>query len=136
MAYVSQELKAKLAPTNKAICKKYKVKASIAVRNHSTLCLNIKSGPIDFISNFNKIAGEKYANQPDRVFGKTGCLQINEYWYKEHFDGKALKFLSEVLPAMNVGNFDKSDVQSDYFHVGWYVDVNVGQWNKPYEFTK
>ena len=52
MAYVSQELKAKLAPTIKAICKKYGVKASIAVRNHSTLVLNIKQGRIDFIENF------------------------------------------------------------------------------------
>jgi hypothetical protein len=34
---------------------------------------------------------------------------------------------------MNDGNFDKSDIQSDYFHVGWYVSVNIGKWNKPYE---
>ena len=47
MAYVSQDLKAKLAPTIKATCKKYGIKASIAVRNHMTLCLNIKSGEID-----------------------------------------------------------------------------------------
>ena len=52
MAYVSQELKAKLAPAIKSICKKYGVKASIAVSNHSTLVLNIKQGRIDFIENF------------------------------------------------------------------------------------
>jgi hypothetical protein len=33
---------------------------------------------------------------------------------------------------MNDGNWDKSDIQSDYFNVGWYVDVNIGKWNKPY----
>jgi hypothetical protein len=37
---------------------------------------------------------------------------------------------------MNVGNHDRSDIQSDYFDVGWYVDVNVGAWNQPYELTK
>ena len=33
---------------------------------------------------------------------------------------------------MNDGNHDRSDPQSDYFDVGWYVDVNIGKWNKPY----
>jgi hypothetical protein len=33
---------------------------------------------------------------------------------------------------MNAGNWDKSDIQTDYFNVGWYIDVNIGKWNKPY----
>ena len=58
---------------------------------------------------------------------------MNVYWYKEHFSGKALKFLGEVIPAMNNGNHDNSDIQTDYFDVGWYSDVNIGSWNKPYK---
>ena len=115
MAYVSQELKAKLAPAIKAVCKKFGVKASLAVRNHSTLCLNVKSGPIDF-------GGDR--------------IQVNPYWYRDHFDGQALKFLSEVIPLMNDGNWDKSDAMTDYFNVGWYIDVNIGKWNKPYVLEK
>ena len=134
MAYVSSELKAKLAPEIKAICKKYKVKASIAVNNHSTLCLNIKSAPIDFIGNFNKVSGAQPRGIPFQP--ATGDLRVNEYWYKEHFDGKALEFLGEVIPAMNVGNFDRSDSQSDYYCVGWYINVNMGKWNQPFELTK
>jgi hypothetical protein len=33
---------------------------------------------------------------------------------------------------MNQGNWNRSDVQTDYFDVGWYCDINVGSWNKPY----
>jgi hypothetical protein len=140
MAYVSQELKAKLAPTIKAICKKYGVKASIAVRNHSTLCLNIKSGPIDFIENFIErdagvMSGRKMATEQVAYLRKNQSLDVNVYWYKEHFTGKALKFLQEVIPAMNNGNHDNSDIQTDYFDVGWYIDVNIGRWDKPYQFT-
>lgn len=121
MAYVSQELKAKLAPKIKAICKKHGVKASLAVRNHMTLVLNIKQGKIDFFGDF--------ANEGcDPKFG----IQVNPYWYNDHFTGDAKKFLSEVIPAMNAGNHDNSDIQTDYFDVGWYIDVNVGKWNKPY----
>lgn len=131
MAFVSQELKSKLAPKIKAICKKYKVKASLAVNNHSTLVLNVQSSPIDFIKNFN----ETVETRPEysRFTPAEKAIQVNPYWYQDHFSGKAKAFLSEVLPAMNDGNFDKSDIQSDYFHVGWYVSVNIGKWNKPYE---
>ena len=72
MAYVSQDLKSKLTPKIKAICKKYGVKASIAVRNHSTLVLNVKSGKIDFITD--------YGDTPEsRDDAKRFGIQVNPY---------------------------------------------------------
>ena len=125
MAYMNQEKKAKIAPAVKAILKKYNVKASLAVRNHMTLVLNVKQGPIDFINDFGN-------SEDAKKFG----IQVNPYHYKSHFTGKSVKFLEEVITAMNVGNHDRSDIQSDYFDVGWYVDVNIGKWNKPYTLEK
>jgi hypothetical protein len=125
MAYVSQDLKAKLAPKIKAICKKYGVKASLAVRHHSTLVLNVKAGKVDFIGD--------YGDTPEtRADAEKFGIQVNPYHYKSHFNGEAYHFLSELIPAMNAGNWDKSDSQTDYFKVGWYVDGNIGKWNKPY----
>ena len=49
MAYFNQERKSERAPVIKAILKKYGVKGSLSVRNHSTFVLNLKSGKIDFI---------------------------------------------------------------------------------------
>jgi hypothetical protein len=121
MAYVSQDLKSKLAPQIKAICKKYGVSATLAVRNHSTLVLNVTKGKIDFHRDYGD-------NEDAKKFG----IQVNPFWYHEHFSGKSKKFLSEVIVAMNDGNWDKSDIQTDYFNVGWYIDVNIGKWNKPY----
>ena len=135
MAYMSQEKKAKLAPAIKAICKRYGIKASLAVRNHSTLVLNIKQGRIDFIGNFNNIAQNRNtALGPARL--AENSIVVNPYWYQEHFDGRALKFLQEIMPVMNTGNHDNSDIQSDYFDVGWYVDVNIGRWDRPYALEK
>jgi hypothetical protein len=136
MAYVSQEMKAKLAPRIKDICKKHGVKATLAVRHHSTLVLNIRQGSIDFIGNFNSVAGDRA--RPDHLPFQpaTKSIDVNTYWYKEHFSGAALKFLNEVMPVLNDGNWDKSDVQTDYFNVGWYVDINIGQWDKPYALVK
>jgi len=115
MAYVNQATKAAIAPKIKAILKKYGVKGSLSVRNHSTLCLNIKSGAIDFIGN-----------------ETSGYEQVNPYHYGSHYSGKAKKFLAEVLAAMNTGNHNRSDAMTDYFDVGWYVDINIGKWNQLY----
>ena len=137
MAFVSQSLKKTLAPHIKAVCKKYGVKATLSVRHHSTLCLNIKSGSIDFIGNSNEVCGNDHY-QVSRGFtpNKSGYDNVNVYHYKNHYSGKALKFLSEVIPLMNYGNHDNSDIMTDYFDVGWYVDVNIGKWDQPYALEK
>ena len=137
MAYVRQDLKKSLAPAIKAVLKKYGVKGSLAVSNHSTLVLNIKSGPIDFIENFIQTDkdlpyGKHMSDDQIAYIRKNQSLDVNVYWYKEHFSGQALAFLSQVITLMNKGNHDNSDVQTDYFDVGWYVDVNIGKWDKPY----
>lgn len=137
MAYMSQEKKAKIAPVVKAVLKKYKIKASLAVRNHSTLVLNIKSGSIDFIENY--ISTDRSSRSNDlseeqvRYIRSNKSLDVNPYWYHEHFSGKAKKFLEEIIAAMNAGNHDRSNAQVDYFDVGWYIDVNIGNWKKHYE---
>jgi len=136
MAYMNQDKKAKLAPNIKSILKRYGVKGTLAVRNHMTLVLNIKSGSLDFIGDYNKTVSE----QPGGFrLGSpaTTSLDINPYWYRDHFSNKVIrKFLDEILAAMNVGNHDNSNAQIDYFDVGWYIDVNVGNWNKPYILEK
>lgn len=130
MAYMNQEKKAKIAPNVKSVLKKYGVKGTLSVCNRVTLVMTVTQGPIDFIANFNEVNADKIVN---KVCGKAvDSLNVNPYWYHEHFSGKALSFLKELLPAMNAGNHDNSDVQTDYFDVGWYVDVNIGRWNKPY----
>lgn len=138
MAYMSQERKQQRAPIIKAILKKYGVKGSLSVRHHSTLVLNLKSGEIDFIYNF--IATDKLSNSGKKMsqdqiehIEKTRCLDVNPYWFKEHFSGTAKEFLTEIVDAMYGSDyFDKSDAQIDYFHCSHYIDVNIGKWNKPY----
>ena len=133
MAHVSQETKAKLAPAIKAILKKYKLKGSLSVRNHSSLVLNIKSGSIDFINNFDSVRDRRPEYNNEKLI-RTHSIQVNPYWYHEHFTGEALAFMTEMVAAMKGPDFfDHSDMQTDYFHCSHYFDINVGQWNKPYE---
>ncbi|AGR47969.1 molecular chaperone DnaJ [Sinorhizobium phage phiM7] len=135
MAYFSQEMKKAIAPKIKEICKKYDVKASLGVRHHSEVVLNIASGAIDFIANANEVMkNDPYAAADAREVKHN--INVNQYHYEKHFSDKALDFLKEVLTVLNTGNYDKSDIQTDYFNVGFYVDVNIGKWDKPYVVTK
>lgn len=131
MAYMSQERKRALAPQIKAVLKKYGVKGSIAVQHSSGLVVNIKSGPIDFIRNVNETMANRLHISPHATVAKDH-LQVNPFWYHEHFTGTAKAFLTELVAAMNVGNHDRSDLSTDYHDVGWYIYINVGKWNKPY----
>jgi hypothetical protein len=133
MAYVSQEMKAKTAPTIKALLKKYGLKGSLSVRNHSTLVLTVRQGTIDFIGNFNE------TNQPNgRSFTPAkDSIQVNTYWAHEHFSGRAAEFLSKAIQTLKGPDFfDHSDAQTDYFHCSHYIDINIGRWNQPYALIK
>ena len=141
MAYMSQETKKKIVAAVKPILKKYGIKGTFAVRNHSTIVLNVKSGSIDFIENYIGTdaalphAGKMSQDQIDYI-RKNKSLDVNPYWHQEHFTGKAKDFLKEILDAMYGSDyFDESDAQVDYFHCSHYVDVNIGKWNKPYVLT-
>lgn len=133
MAYVSAETKARIAPRLREIARKHGVKATVAVKHNSTLVLNISSGKIDFINNHRAVMEQR----PGKDASNIGeYMQVNPYWYKEHFTGDALAFLTEAITAMHDGNHDNSDIQTDYFDVGWYVNVNIGKWDKPYALVK
>jgi hypothetical protein len=134
MAYMNQERKAKIQAAIKPILNRYGVKGSLSVRHHSTIVLTLKSGKIDFIENSNRVCSASHYQVSNGFRLNTkGYSDVNPYWYQEHYDGQALAFLKEVMAVLNSGNHDRSDVQTDYFDVGWYVDVNVGRWDRPYQ---
>jgi len=138
MAYVSQDTKAKLAPTIKAILKKYGVKGTLSVRNGMSLVLTLKSGKIDFIENYIATSNNKGYGQPmsaDQVayIRKNGYLDVNTYWINDHYSGKAKSFLLEMKAAMEGPDFfNEDDAQTDYFNRSHYVDILIGKYDKPY----
>lgn len=138
MAYMSQEKKSKIAPSVKDVLNKYDVKGTLSVSNGSTLVLTLKSGVLDFHSNFNQTAESKPHALPDwwKPIHRFDSFDVNSYHYQSDFTGEVLEFLKEIFIAMNDGNHDRSDTQSDYFDIGWYVSVKVGKWNRPYVLVK
>ena len=117
MAYVSQDLKKKIVSALKPVMKKYGMSATYSVSNYSSFCVKLKSGVIDF--------------------GKTEG-QVNVYWVDDNYSGVARDFLKEVLNTIKVAGawYDKSDAMIDYFDTAFYIDINIGMLDKPYQLLE
>lgn len=123
MAYIDQQRKgileveiAKVMPKN--------WKYSLKIRHHSTLVLTIRKADVDLIK-------ENFISQ-SRDGGKLDYISLNEHNLQGHYTGKLLKTFEDIKGAMCVGNHDRSDIQSDYFDVGWYIDINIGEYKSPF----
>lgn len=134
MAYMSQDEKNRLAPAIKAVLKKYGMKGTIAVRRYSTLVVNITKGKLDIIGNMVDVRN----NNPvayDRIDERPEYISVNQYYIDRDYTGEVAKFLNELFTAMRGDRwYDNSDIMTDYFDTAYYMDVNVGQWNKPYRY--
>ena len=125
MAYMSQERKKELVNLAKVVLKKYGVKATFGVRHHSTIVCKIKSGKLDLMKDY-------CGRNADLV----EYINVNPYHFRDYFQGRSRDFITDLMGALNTGNWDKSDIQTDYFDKGWYVDVSIGNWKKPYKVAE
>jgi hypothetical protein len=127
MAYISKEKVQEKTLKLKALNKEYGIKASFSGSNSSSLTLTLHSGSINF---FEYLVPEIKVNASKEEFN----LQLNHYYLSNWFDDSlALDYLNKVYSVMLEGHFDKSDIQSDYFHCSWYNFMQIGRWNKPYK---
>lgn len=124
MAYVSKELKKELVAKLKPIMKEYGVRATYKVRHHSKLEINIRSGELFEVANEDSMTIYGVGNEPSK-----GTI--------ESFgsDSKEIELLKKIFDIVNERNYDNSDVMTDYFDVGFYWEINIGTWDKPYSYV-
>jgi hypothetical protein len=122
MAFMGQEKKAKIAVELKKVVPK-DWKYSLAVHNHSTICLTISAAPVDLVAANLRTNKEPY-------------LQLNEHHLDLEYAGELLEIFQKIKNALNLNNYDNSDVQTDYFDVGHYVDISIGHWNRPFKVVQ
>ena len=135
MAFVSQGMKKELAPNIKAVLKKYGMKGSISINNHSSLVVTLQQGPLDF-SGVDARGERIFYEATDGGF----YSQVNTYHVDKFYSGVTADFLNELVAAMKGKTsrgewYDRTDIMTDYFDIAYYVNVNVGKWNKGYIYT-
>jgi len=112
----------------KRVLKKYNMKGSLRVRRGGYtpyLVVTLRKGPIDF-------AVDKSGGNDHIYASSQNPRDINE-----DFKGLPKKFLKELHKEMMGGVwFDKSDSQTDYFHMSHGMEIYIGGGkDKPYVVT-
>lgn len=138
MAYVTKDVIEKARAALKVLNKEYGVKATLSGANSSCMYLTVASGSIDFVGNFcTNTADKRRQHDTAQVIEwvtKQQNISVNQYYLDSSFSGKALEYLQKAKEIMYADHWDKSDVMTDYFNCAYYVNMNVGRWNKPYQF--
>jgi hypothetical protein len=93
-------------------------KFSITRENYSNVRCVILSAPIELRADDSK------SNE-----------SVNPFYIETRYNGendKATEVLKNINDILNTDNFDESDSMTDYFHVGHYISISIGDWNKPF----
>ena len=107
------------------------IKYSLSVQNNMSITCTLRSGPVDFLENFKQTTGKQF-DQHIR-----NHIQVNPYWFEDHFTYHAQRVIGECVEALKSANYyDKSDAMIDYFDTAYYYHLNVGSWDKPYELKE
>jgi len=95
----------------------------------------LKKAPFEaFVSELSNTATSEqvkcWANMKER-----GYLQVNHYYIKDSvfYTDDCKKILLRVKELTDEYNYDNSDSQSDYFDVNFYLHLNIGEWDKPFQ---
>ena len=133
MAYMNQDKKRVIKAAIDKIAKPLGIKYSLRVHNHSAIICTITAAPIDFIGNFKMTTGDKFSNLPSH---EIDHLPVNPYWYQDHFTGKPREIIGQLIDALKAaGYYDNSDAMIDYFDTAYYLNLNIGDYKRPFKLT-
>jgi hypothetical protein len=125
MAHVDKDKKLKIAAAIKQVMPQG-WKYSLAVHHHSMIVLTVAAAPFDVM---HAIGSSEYFNADTATHA-----EVNEYHLRAHINDECLADVCEKLvEALNTENFDNSDSQTDYFHVGHYIKLQFGRWDRPFK---
>lgn len=133
MAYVNKEVKNRVQKELKSIMPR-NCKWSLSGTGKGRLSLNIWSADTDLIGAVNRHNQRMHEWHgwiiPDKPLTH---VDLNHNRREIDFGEKWNAILQKAWDAMNKGNWDRSDVQTDYFDVGWYTEICLGRWDRPFQ---
>jgi len=135
MAYINQAQKAIIAAELKKVVPagwKY----TLSIHNHTSLIFTLFSAPVDLLEMCNRLQKAKWEARGQEYSSQKTEFSVNNNFMQDQVEGPALEIFQAIFSAMNCGNHDNSDTMTDYYDVGWYVNVNVGRWDHPFVVTE
>jgi hypothetical protein len=116
MAYIStEEVKVIREELKKNFPSRLGWKLSIVRRDYLSLSISIINAPIELRNDQN-----------------NSYESVNQYWLESRENKESVLVLKKIFEIANKNNYDRSDVQSDYFDVGYYLNLSIGHFGKPF----
>ena len=116
MAYIStEEVKVIREELKKNFPSRLGWKLSIVRRDYLSLSISIIQAPFELRNDQN-----------------NAYEQVNQYWIESRENKQSVPVLKKIFEIANKNNYDRSDVQSDYFDVGYYLNISIGHFGKPF----
>ena len=120
MAYIStEEVKVIREELKKNFPSRLGWKLSIVRRDYLSLSISIIQAPFELRNDQN-----------------NAYEQVNQYWIESRENKESVPVLKKIFEIANKNNYDRSDVQSDYFDVGYYLNISIGHFGKPFNPTE
>jgi len=116
MAYISTEKTKEIRNELKVLYpSKDGWKLSVTNHDYSSLSVSILEAPFELRDDI-----------------KRNYEQVNQYCTEERSNQAAIEVLKKVIEISNKTNYNKSDSMSDYHDVGYYFNLSIGAWDKPF----
>ena len=131
---------------------------SVTIERYSmgqSLHISLMKSNIKVIQDFDKIPdialsyyeNQRYTKQQIEDTQKSMYHQLNQYTLLEEYDNQKWcngvfltkeghHLLQDAVKMTSHYNYDDSDSMVDYFDVNFYLHINIGKWNKPYELEE
>ena len=139
MAYISTDDVKHIRNELKKELPQYKF--SVVRDHHSSVTISLMKGPAfndyEYFDRYNNVT--KTANLSDGEHHQINQYHLEDFYGKENAEILSkIDTISRTAPAKNGGKvwYNDSDIQTDYFDIAYYVHINVGKWNKPYEIVE
>ena len=111
MAYITTERVAEIRKELKAEFSN--IKFSVVREHYSSVNISIMAAPFRFT---------------ERDYEPISFYNLDKYENSE--------ILNRIFQIANKGNHDRSDSQSDYFDVGFYLNIRVGKYDQPFQLIE
>lgn len=133
MAWMNQETKQRIAERVRAVTPKT-WRVTFSVRHRSTLICTIRKADVDILGAISD-AYEAIANANPRYdfSGRVQYIQSLGMTTIEMLPDPLRSTLKAMHDALESENYDRSDIMTDYFDVGYYAHLAVGDHTKMLE---
>lgn len=123
MAYLTKE---KTIEVRNALKSAFpEIKFSVRNADRSSLEVAIMAAPYDF-----------FAGEDAERLERNGYQGINHYHFMRDPNILEKAIIDKIVRICNIGNYDNSRIEIDYFDCGYYFNLKVGKWDKPFVKTE